>query len=198
MATRKKRPLQSKASLSSDWYWEQDAELRFVRLDVQTGAPGEQELAQKNLGRRPWETGLSVEGGWEAHRDLLGAHAPFREVLMWRDFDDASRRYISVSGQPVFNAKGRFTGYRGVGRDITRQKRSELLLRLQHSVTRGMAEADGARSAKPKAGTAVSCGAWTKRRASCVASRTGRRPGSRPGSASSRCPAPMHSSPAKG
>jgi diguanylate cyclase (GGDEF)-like protein/PAS domain S-box-containing protein len=143
MATRKTRPPESKASLSSDWYWEQDAELRFVRVEVQTGAPGEQELAQKNLGRRPWETGLSVEGGWEAHRELLGARAPFREVLMWRDFDDASRRYISVSGQPVFDAKGRFTGYRGVGRDITRQKRSELLLRLQHSVTRGLAEADG-------------------------------------------------------
>jgi diguanylate cyclase (GGDEF)-like protein/PAS domain S-box-containing protein len=150
MATRKKRAPSIRGkkrtqpvltSLSSDWYWEQDATLRFTRIDVQTGMPGEQELARRNLGRRPWETGVSVEAGWEAHRALLKARAPFREVLMWRDFDDGSRRYISASGEPVFDARGRFTGYRGVGRDITAHKRGEQLLRLQHKVTRGLAEA---------------------------------------------------------
>src|SRR5688500_13286537 len=101
MAARKTRPPASKprkraaklqarpvrTSLSSDWYWEQDASLRFVRVEVQIGAPGEQELAQGNLGKRPWETGLAVEGGWDAHRELLGAHQPYRDQLMWRDFD---------------------------------------------------------------------------------------------------------------
>lgn len=128
-------------SLSSDWYWEQDTELRFTQVDVQTGTPGEQELARNILGKRRWETGIDVEGGWAAHRALLKARAPFREVLMWRDFDDGSRRYVSVSGEPVFDARGRFTGYRGVGRDVTEQKRGEQLLRLQHTVTRRLAEA---------------------------------------------------------
>jgi PAS domain S-box-containing protein len=130
-------------SLSSDWYWEQDAALRFTRIDVQAGSPGERELAAVSLGRRPWETGISVAGGWDAHRALLEARAPFREVQMWRDFEDGSRRYVSVSGEPVFDAAGRFAGYRGIGRDITRQKRGEQLLRLQHAVTRSMAEASG-------------------------------------------------------
>jgi diguanylate cyclase (GGDEF)-like protein/PAS domain S-box-containing protein len=158
MATRRKRapaikrnkPSSRKAaarplltSLSSDWYWEQDASLRFVRVQVQAGTPGEEDLAAKNLGRRPWETGICVEGGWEAHRALLKRRAPFREVLMWRDFEDGSRRYISISGEPLFDARGRFAGYRGVGRDVTQQKRGELLLRLQHTVTRRLAEAAG-------------------------------------------------------
>ncbi|HEX6321767.1 MAG TPA: PAS domain S-box protein [Burkholderiales bacterium] len=149
-AIKRKKPSSRKAaarpqltSLSSDWYWEQDASLRFVRVQVQPGTPGEEALASKNLGRRPWETGVSVEGGWDAHRALLRRRAPFREVLMWRDLDDGSRRYISVSGEPTFDARGRFTGYRGVGRDITRQKRDEQLLRLQHTVTRRLAEAAG-------------------------------------------------------
>jgi diguanylate cyclase (GGDEF)-like protein/PAS domain S-box-containing protein len=149
-AIKRKKPSSRKAaarpqltSLSSDWYWEQDASLRFVRVQVQPGTPGEEALASKNLGRRPWETGASVEGGWELHRALLRRRAPFREVLMWRDLDDGSRRYISVSGEPTFDARGRFTGYRGVGRDITRQKRDEQLLRLQHTVTRRLAEAAG-------------------------------------------------------
>ena len=147
MARRKKRapasafarPLLS--SLSSDWYWEQDAEYRFTRIEVQAGTAGEQELARHNLGRCNWETGIQVEGGWDAHRSLLAARAPFRELLMWRDFEDGSRRYISASGEPVFDAKGRFTGYRGVGRDITQIKRGEQLLRLEHTVTRRLAEA---------------------------------------------------------
>jgi len=115
-----------------------------VHVEVQTGTPGEQELAAKNLGRRPWETGVDIEGGWDAHRALLRTRAPFREVLMWRDFDDGSRRFISVSGEPVFDARGRFAGYRGVGRDITLQKRGEQLLHLEHAVTRSLAQAAGA------------------------------------------------------
>ncbi|HEX2199975.1 MAG TPA: PAS domain S-box protein, partial [Burkholderiales bacterium] len=141
MATRRKRARPLLTGLSSDWYWEQDASLRFVRVQVQAGTPGEQELASKSLGRRPWETGIFIEGGWDAHRALLKKRAPFREVLMWRELDDGSRRYISASGEPRFDARGRFAGYRGVGRDITRQKRGELLLRLQHTVIRRLAEA---------------------------------------------------------
>jgi diguanylate cyclase (GGDEF)-like protein/PAS domain S-box-containing protein len=132
------------SGLSTDWYWEQDAELRFARVDVQIGTPGEQALARKILGKKRWETGIEVEGGWDAHRALLQARAPFRDVLMWRDFDDGTRRYVSVSGEPVFDANGQFSGYRGVGRDVTEQKRSELLLRMQHTVTRRLAEANAA------------------------------------------------------
>ncbi len=108
---------------------------------MQSGAPGEQELARGIIGKRRWETGIEVEGGWDAHREVLQARAAFRDVLMWRDFDDGRRRYLSVSGEPVFDAKGRFAGYRGIGRDITQHKRGELLLRMEHTVTRCLAEA---------------------------------------------------------
>jgi diguanylate cyclase (GGDEF)-like protein/PAS domain S-box-containing protein len=130
-----------RSSLSSDWYWEQDAALRFTRVEVQTGSPGEQELARRLLGKLRWETGIEIEGGWEAHRAVLKARAPFRDVLMWREFEDGHRRYVSVSGEPVFDSKGRFAGYRGVGRDVTEQKRGEQLLRLEHSVTLSLADA---------------------------------------------------------
>jgi diguanylate cyclase (GGDEF)-like protein/PAS domain S-box-containing protein len=131
----------SLTSLSSDWYWEQDAELRFTRVEVQIGAPGEQALARRLLGKKRWETGVQIEGGWEAHRACLEAHEPFRNVLMWRDLGAGNRRYISTSGEPIFDAAGGFAGYRGVGRDITEQKRTELLLRMEHAVTHSLAEA---------------------------------------------------------
>jgi diguanylate cyclase (GGDEF)-like protein/PAS domain S-box-containing protein len=127
-------------SLSSDWYWEQDAGLRFTRVQVRSGDPVEQTLAEAILGKKRWETGIEIEGGWDEHRAALEARAPFRDVLMWRELEDGSRRYVLTSGEPVFDAKGRFTGYRGIGRDVTAQKRVERLLRLEHRITRRLAE----------------------------------------------------------
>src|SRR6266850_2083481 len=49
-------------SLSSDWYWEQDAELRFTRVQVRSGDPVEQALAEAIIGKRRWETGIEIEG----------------------------------------------------------------------------------------------------------------------------------------
>jgi diguanylate cyclase (GGDEF)-like protein/PAS domain S-box-containing protein len=127
--------------LTSDWYWEQDAELRFTRVEVRNDALAEQALAQRILGKKRWETGVEIEGGWEAHRALLESRAPFRDVLMWRNLPDGARRYISVSGEPMFDGRGRFAGYRGIGRDITKQKRIQQLLKLDHAVTLRLAEA---------------------------------------------------------
>ncbi len=37
--------------LTSDWYWEQDAELRFTRVEVRKDSAPEQGLAQRILGK---------------------------------------------------------------------------------------------------------------------------------------------------
>jgi diguanylate cyclase (GGDEF)-like protein len=127
--------------LSTDWYWELDAQFCFTRVEVRSGDPAGQARAAAMLGRKRWETDIEVEGGREAHRALLEAHQPFRDVLMWRTLADGGRRYILSTGEPVFDARGRFTGYRGVGRDITAQKRVERLLRLEQRVIRALTEA---------------------------------------------------------
>jgi diguanylate cyclase (GGDEF)-like protein/PAS domain S-box-containing protein len=128
-------------ALTSDWYWEQDAELRFTRVEVRNDAAAEKALAERILGKKRWETGVEVEGGWDAHRAVLESHSPFRDVLMWRNLPDGARRYISVSGEPMVDSRGRFSGYRGIGRDITKQKRIQQLLKLDHAVTLRLAEA---------------------------------------------------------
>ena len=42
----------------------------------------------------------------------------FRDFELARPTPDDGKRYVSVSGLPVFDDKGHFLGYRGVGRDI--------------------------------------------------------------------------------
>ncbi len=114
----------SLTELSSDWYWEQDAEFRFTRLEGRSVVNGENTAPESFLGLTRWNCGLEAEGGWELHRALLFAHQPFRETVMHRTLPDGTRRYISVSGEPMYEA-GRFIGYRGIGRDITAQKCNE-------------------------------------------------------------------------
>jgi diguanylate cyclase (GGDEF)-like protein/PAS domain S-box-containing protein len=130
--------------LSSDWYWEQDAEYRFTRLEGRQVAGGDSDLKKRLMGTRRWESGLTIQGGWEAHRAVLDARRPFQDVLMWRDMADGSTRYVNVSGEPIFGADGRFAGYRGVGRDVTEEKRAEQMLRLEHGVARLLAGAEDA------------------------------------------------------
>ena len=128
-------------ALSSDWYWEQDAEHRFTRVEGRGVAEGDALRGWSLIGKRRWETGIEIEGGWEAHRALLEAHKPFRDVVMWRTLPDGSCNYVSVSGEPILHADGHFAGYRGIGRIITARKRAERLLRLEHAVARRLAEA---------------------------------------------------------
>jgi diguanylate cyclase (GGDEF)-like protein/PAS domain S-box-containing protein len=136
----------SLTNLSSDWYWELDASYSFTRLEGRHVAGGDKDLARRLIGIRRWESGLEVEGGWDAHRALLEARKPFYEVLMWRTMSDGRTRYLSVSGEPFFAADGSFAGYHGVGRDVTLHKRAERLLRLEHEVARSLAAADDAAS----------------------------------------------------
>jgi diguanylate cyclase (GGDEF)-like protein/PAS domain S-box-containing protein len=128
--------------LSSDWYWELDASYCFTRLEGRNVAGGDPDLQRRLIGQPRWDTGLEVEGGWEAHRAMLHSRQSFHDVLMWRSMADGTVRYMRVSGEPVVSADGSFAGYRGVGRDTTEEKRAEQMLRLEHGVARVLAGAE--------------------------------------------------------
>ncbi len=114
----------SLTELSSDWYWEQDAQFRFIRLEGRSVIGGENAAPESYLGLARWECGLETDEGWDVHRATLFAHQPFRDTVMHRQLPDGTRRYISVSGEPMHDGD-RFIGYRGIGRDITAQKHDE-------------------------------------------------------------------------
>jgi PAS domain S-box-containing protein len=116
----------SLASLSSDWFWEQDAELRFT-----WGSPGAEEErgapVHGTLGMRRWEVPFyrPLAQSWEQHRAVLEARKPFRDFEYLR-LDPGGIRYVSINGEPVFDAGGTFRGYRGTARDITVAKLAQL------------------------------------------------------------------------
>ena len=142
--------------LSSDWYWEQDENFRFTRMGnaaaaASAGGP------RSGVGQTRWDVPAlnMTEADWAAHRAVLEAHQPFRDLELHRLTADGKLKYTSISGAPVFDAAGSFKGYRGVGKDITARKRAEQLQRLEHTVTRSLAEADDSPAALKAAIRAV-------------------------------------------
>ena len=110
--------------LSSDWYWELDADLRFREFG---GRHGGDKIRQVLLGRLAWEIpGTEGDnGGWSSFRVKLEGRERFRDFEYAYTTEHGKRRHICVSGEPLLDADGRFTGYRGVSRDVTARKEAE-------------------------------------------------------------------------
>ena len=124
-----KRRFRSMIEMGSDWYWVQDTEYRFV--DV----PGLDEESLDGtdvvIGKARWEIpGLEPMPAkvWDQHRARLQRHETFSEFVFLRRNREGEVRYLSVSGEPLFNEKGVFAGYHGVGKDITDRARSQKAL----------------------------------------------------------------------
>src|SRR6266581_6391911 len=145
--------------LSSEWYWEQDEDCRFTLVTASSAGHGGIDT-KRFLGTYRWDRGAvpaGDDGNWEKHKALLKARQPFSDFLFKRPDSKGGLRYISTSGQPVFDDKGRFRGYRGTAKDVTKTRRAEQLLALEHAVTRSLAEADSAPAALKAAIRAI-CG----------------------------------------
>lgn len=105
--------------LASDWYWEQDENRHFTKVFgpvlEMLGTPVDSLFG---------ETSEAKGIVWnEAERAVLeaniAARRPFLDLIYSRINADGTHQYFQVSGEPMFDVSGRFTGYRGVGRDIT-------------------------------------------------------------------------------
>ena len=109
--------------LSSDWYWEQDAQGKFTKVS----GPVFEMLgieADDMLGA----TSSVWPGCWNAaERALLGAkisnRQPFLDFVYSRSNTDGTTQYLQVSGEPMFDSSSRFIGYRGIGADVTDRMR---------------------------------------------------------------------------
>ena len=137
----------SLTELSSDFYWETDAEHRVAR--VTHGGRHRTIVGAGLIGMRRWDLASTSPdaAGWTAHREAMQSHQPFRDFEFGRRDPQGEERHLSISGEPVFDEAGRFTGYRGIGKDITARKRDERLLSLEHAVARSLADSDSAEAA---------------------------------------------------
>jgi len=110
--------------LSSDWYWEQDADGSLTRVS----GPAFEMLGIRADGSLD-PVGSAPGVRWnEAERSVLmaniAARRPFLDFVYSRVNPDGSQQYFQVSGEPIFGASGSYMGYRGIGRYVTGQMRA--------------------------------------------------------------------------
>jgi PAS domain S-box-containing protein len=125
------------AESSSDWFWESDANHVFTYISDQITAFGVDraalsEVMQRRPGRRRTDVALDLETEpekWRNHIAALERHEPFRNFEYKRPDSSGRICHLSVNGQPIFDAEGKFIGYRGTARDITEQREAEERLR---------------------------------------------------------------------
>jgi PAS domain S-box-containing protein len=118
------------ALTSSDWFWETDAQHRFVYQSEEIREFGQD--PRKRLGRLRIDLAADAAEEpekWRDHMAVLNRHEPFRDFVYERRIGADPPHIIAVSGNPVFDRSRRFLGYRGTTRNITEKVLAERSLR---------------------------------------------------------------------
>jgi CheY-like chemotaxis protein len=115
--------------LSSDWYWEQDAEGKLTKfsgpvMEMLGLDPGAADTTSEAPQLSQPRSGGLAAGSWNADEHALlaaniAARRPFLDFVYRRNNADGTTQYLQVSGEPMFDSGSRFIGYRGIGMDVT-------------------------------------------------------------------------------
>ena len=127
LAENEKR-LHSLFRLSADWYWEQDAEHRFTK--VEGGAFDAAPIYKNVIGKRRWEMPdyAPLEGSWDDFRARLERREAFYDLLFRQTTPAGETHFLRASGVPGFDPAGAFAGYHGVASDVTQEMSQRLTL----------------------------------------------------------------------
>ena len=122
-------------NLSTDLYWEQDCNFRFTHRASSRLPAGTRQFSNLLVGKQRWELDTTLTADeWMPHRAKLAAHETFRDLEYGVHHPDGTTSFHLVHGEPIFDEKGNFSGYRGTATDITQRKQLEASLRLSATV----------------------------------------------------------------
>lgn len=108
--------------LASDWYWEQNETGNFTTVSGPVF-----EMMGIRMTTFLSDTSDDEVTGWnederQALQVKIAARQPFLDFTFSRLNADGSEQQFRVSGEPIFDNACRFTGYRGIGAEITARK----------------------------------------------------------------------------
>ena len=112
---------------NADRFWTMDANLRFTTL-VDYPNSHIDDSPNNYIGRTRWEAAgvdPDTDENWRRHRDDLLARKPFSNFTYATKDEDGRTYQMSVSGTPVFDEAGVFTGYHGTTIKITDQMQDQ-------------------------------------------------------------------------
>ena len=111
------------SDISDDWVWEQDASGRYTYMSHNVARFGVG--PEFFIGRTREEVAAEIgahggeDSGFAHITAKMMAREPFRDLIYQARYLDGRPAFFRFSASPVFDANGTFTGYRGVGSDVT-------------------------------------------------------------------------------
>ncbi len=115
------------AGSASDWFWETDADYNLTFLSERIGTIlGIKASVIQGLSY--FDLGLDEQPEIARnHRQDIAQRLPFRDLVfhVGASGDAKDSKYVRLSGIPVFDAAGKYQGYRGIGADVTRELAAE-------------------------------------------------------------------------
>lgn len=133
------------ADCAADWFWETNRDGAFTFMDGKTveiiGLKPEE-----MIGKTRWEVREQLGQNAIPELSALDSVMEKREAILnveasWRH-PNGQMRYVLLNARPVLDEDGEFTGYRGVGRDISARKLAT------HEAVRARQHAEEANEAK--------------------------------------------------
>lgn len=121
------------ADLGSDWYWETDADARYIYVSPNI----EKTLgysAREVLGKTPFDflvRDSQIILRQQLH-SLMGGKKQFNDLILTARKKEDGEVILETSASPIVDEKGELKGYRGIDRDITEKKRLESRLLEQN------------------------------------------------------------------
>jgi len=117
------------AAVSADWFWEQDADGRFTYIsksfDRQTGGSGAVHIGRTRAELRAGNPALEGSADWAWLDERVARREPFSDFV-YRAFGLGGEEiWVRISGSPFYDAHGAFSGYRGVGSDVSQLFRAK-------------------------------------------------------------------------
>jgi PAS domain S-box-containing protein len=144
----RKAGFRSLIGLAFDWYWEQDECYRFVS---HRGAMDDDDgFAEEGIIGKPlWDLPIDnmSEADWRTHRQQLEWRVIFRDLEIRHVDRSGQVRYLSISGEPIFDDRNQFKGYRGITREFTGRNQKEALMQEPHRSAHAILDALGTRIA---------------------------------------------------
>jgi len=114
------------AEISTDWFYELDRNFKLAYVSDQffqlTGL-NKKEVVGKTLASLTLDQ--DEQGKWDDHQEKLMRNTEFRQFEFRIRTGDGRDCVANISGKPVFSDKGKFSGYRGTGRDVTQFRQNQ-------------------------------------------------------------------------
>jgi len=108
--------------LAMDWFWELDEDLRYIyHSGHQKSLSGYEADDLVGMSRLDLVNKTAIDSPeLYEHNRALQEHKALDLVLSWEQ-SDKSVRHVNVIAKPEFDKTGKFTGYMGCGREVTKE-----------------------------------------------------------------------------